>query len=415
MKQRFEALEKVAVAIACLAWTGGAPAAAQQSLTLREAIRIGLAQAPEARASSDRVEVQRAQGVQAKLRPNPRLYLQSEDLRPWDHAFSFPENTEDYGYVSETFELAGKRGKRVAYASSSLRTSEAQHAAELRQLAGSIALAYWNAVAASAAAAAWKVQSEDFERMVQYQAERVKAGATAGVDLLRTQVERDRVMLSYDQAQQTAELAGIELARAMASPLAKNALLLDSTEQERPVTPVATTEAVEQRPDVVAAHEAVNAARADVRLQRADGVPNLDLLGGYKRNSGVNTLYGGLQMDLPFFNRNQGGIAASAATQQLAEDQLAYARMAATAQVESALASYRRQTDLVRNTLPGMDQRAEQNAGIVAEAYRSGGTDLLRYLDAQRVLLETRLLAAETWAAYQRSVVSLELAYGEEP
>ena len=69
----------------------------------------------------------------------------------------------------------------------------------------------------------------------------------------------------------------------------------------------------------------------------------------------------------------------------------------------------------MRATLPGMGDRAVRNAAIIDDAYRSGGTDLLRFLDAERLLIETRLLSIQTWAEYQRSVVSLRLAYGEQP
>ena len=56
-----------------------------------------------------------------------------------------------------------------------------------------------------------------------------------------------------------------------------------------------------------------------------------------------------------------------------------------------------------------------RTARLFAEAYRSGGADLLRYLDAEQVRLETKLLAIETWTEYQRAATALQLAYGEQP
>lgn len=380
-----------------------------------EAIREGLAQAPEAHTSADRVEVQRAQIAGARVRPNPRLYVQSEDLRPWADNFSFPNNTEDYGYLSETFEIDGKRGKRIAYAESGLRRTEAEHTFALHGLAAGIAYAYWNAAATREIVGVWQAQLAAMDRSVQYQKDRVDAGATAGVDLLRTQIERDRIALSLAQAQRDADNASIELARRTASPAARTAVLTDSLEQERPVAEQAVTAAIEARPDVAAAREAVREAEADLRLQHANAVPNLDFLGGYKRNVGVNTVYGGLQYDLPFFNRNQGGIAMAGANRTLTTDQLAYTRLLAGSEIAAALNSYQRETALVHNTLPGMRERAEQNNAIVQDAYRSGGFDLLRLLDAERVLIDTRLLTIQTWAEYQRAVVALQLAYGVQP
>jgi cobalt-zinc-cadmium efflux system outer membrane protein len=388
---------------------------AQQSLSLHDAIRIGLAQAPEARTSSDRVDLQRAQIAGAKLRPNPRLYLQSEDLRPWDDNFTFADNTEDYGYLSQTFELDGKRGKRIAYAEGGLRRTEAEHRFQLGIITAGIADAYWAAEATRAAVTEWQGQLAGFDRIVQYQSDRVQSGATAGVDLLRTEIERDRIALSYAQAQRMAEAADIELARRTASLSARTATLTEPLASERTVPEVPLTTAVDQRADVVAAREALNEAHAEIRLQHAYAVPDVDFFGGYKRNSGFNTAYGALQYDLPFFNRNQGGIATAHASEQLAEDQLAYTRLTASSEIETALSDYRREQALVRATLPGMGDRATQNSAIISDAYRSGGTDLLRYLDAQRILIDTHLLAIQTWTEYQRAVVALQLAYGEQP
>ncbi len=393
-----------------------APLRAQQTLTLEQAIRTGLAQAPQARVSADQVELQRAQIAGARLRPNPRLYLQSEDLRPWADNFSFADNTEDYGYLSQTIELDGKRGRRIGYAQAGLTRSQAEQTLALRRLAASIATAYWTAEAARAAAEAWYEQLAGADRLVKYQSDRVQAGATAGVDLLRTQIERDRVALSYAQAQRDAEAAGIELARASGVPTFQTATLTDPLEAERGSIPEkALTAALDQRPDILAAGDALREAEAGLRVQHAYAVPDLDFLGGYKRNSGLNTAYGGIQYDLPFFNRNQGGIATAAAQHQLAEDQLAYARLSATAEIQTAQADYRREQALVRSTLPGAAERARQNAAIIEDAYRTGGTDLLRLLDAENVLIQTRLLAIQTWNSYQRAAIALHLAYGEQP
>ncbi len=376
---------------------------------------MGLAAAPEAHTSSDRVEVQRAQVAQARMRPNPRLYLTSEDLQPWANNFSFPNNTEDYGYFGENFEVDGKRRKRIRYADLGVQRAEAEHQFSLDTLGGGIADSYWAAVYADAAVRLWQQQLADFGRLVTYQQARVRDGATAGVDLLRTEIERDRIALAASQAERDAEAARIELGRRTASTAAETATLTDPLEQERPVALRAAAEALEQRADVAAARDAVTEAQADLRLQHSNAVPDLDFYGGYKRDVGADTAYGGFQVDLPFFNRNQGGIALASANTQLAADQLAYTRLTAGSAIAAASAAYTREQQLVHTALPGMGDRAAQNASILDDAYRSGGADLLRFLDAERVLVETRLLALQTWAQYQRAVVALHLAYGEQP
>jgi cobalt-zinc-cadmium efflux system outer membrane protein len=386
---------------------------AQRPLSLQQAVAQGLANAPESHTSQDHVQQQQAQIAQARLRPNPRLFLQSEDLRPWANDFSFPNSTEDYGYLSQSFELGGKRGKRIAYAKAGVLRAQSENVLAQRQIAAGIADAYWAAVLTRDAVLEWQHQLADFDRIVQYQSDRVHAGAAAGVDLLRTQVERDRITLSLAQAQRDAEAASLTLARRTALPLTQVQQLSDPLEAQRPVAELPMTTAVEQRPDVAIARDALQEARENLRLQHANAIPNADLLGGYKRDVGTDTLYAGLQIDLPFFNRNQGAIALATADIQLALDQLAFTRLSAAAQIALAVSNYQSEQALVRNTLPTMLDRAVQNAAIISDAYRSGGTDLLRYLDAERILIDTHLQTLQTWAEYQRAVVALQLAYGE--
>ena len=117
----------------------------QQSLSVREAVQQALG-SPAAQVAEARVEEARGVARQAGLGPNPRLYLQSEDIHPWDDSFSFPTQTEDYGYLGQTFELAGKRSKRVARARARLQQAEAERMLRRGQIAAAVSLAYWNAV-----------------------------------------------------------------------------------------------------------------------------------------------------------------------------------------------------------------------------------------------------------------------------
>lgn len=389
-------------------------AEAQQSLTLHGAVAAGLARLPEVRAAADQVERQRALAVGARSRPNPRLYLSAEDLGAQAGGFDFSNTTEDYGYVAQTFELDGKRGRRIEYAKAGAVRADLQQQLALRQLAAAIAYAYWSAAAARASLNAYRDQLANYEQLVRYQADRVQAGATAGVDLLRTEIERDRIALTMAEAERAADAANIELARATGTPVYREAVLADPLEAENaplPEPPVA--EAIEQRPDVAAARAAVPEAEANLRLQHAYAVPDLDLLGGYKRNNGYNTGYGALQYDLPFFNRNQGAVAEAAAACRLAQDQLAVTRAQARAEIETARSGFAREQDLVRTTLPGALDRARRSADLILDAYKNGGTDLLRLLDAQQVLISTRLLAIQTWSGYQRAAVAVRFAQGD--
>ena len=62
-----------------------------------------------------------------------------------------------------------------------------------------------------------------------------------------------------------------------------------------------------------------------------------------------------------------------------------------------------------------MRARARQNLDIVTEAYRLGGTDLLRFIDAERTEFDVEVSAVRSLAQWQQSAVELRLAYGFQP
>lgn len=387
----------------------------QQTLSLHQAVEEGL-RSPAALAYQGQADQTAALIQQAKLRPNPRLFLQSEDLRPWDSNFSMAENSESYVYAGQLIELDGKRGKRLDFAKSNASRAQATLSIQRQQLASRIANAYWSFAAASAAVALQKQNLQSADDVVRYHQERVDAGAMRGVDLLRMELERDRAKLALQTAEREANEARLQLFREIGrTSFSVDVQFTDPLTAIDPVQELSVDAAMAQRPDVIAARDAVTSARADVRLQHANAVPDLDLIGGYKRNTGNNTLYSSLQIQLPFQNRNQGEIARAEASVRTAEALRAQMELSARAEIEAARASYQRSLEIVQTTLPDMQNRAKEHLAILDDAYRTGGTDLLRYIDARRLAVEVELNALQRLAEYHTSAVRLQLAYGEQP
>lgn len=386
----------------------------QTSLSLEQAIRMAQ-NSPAARIAKSEVNAMQGQLRQAGMRPNPRLFLQSEDLRPWASDYTFSQQTEDYGYVNQTLEIDGKRGKRMEVAGEQLRETEAQRSLQLLQMDGHVASGYWQAVAAAQTARLLEQDLAAVDEMVRYQKDRVDAGAMRGVDLLRMQIERDQIAIALNAARNQAAVTRLDLATEIGSSLPPSAELSDSIETIEQVPEVPLPTVLQQRQEVVMAREAVAAAEADLKLQKSMGVPDPDVLGGYKRNSADNTLFAGLQIPLPIFNRNQGNVDRTRADVQLAQAQLEKVTLTATDEVAAATATYQQNLDTVQTTLPDERQRAKQDLAIMRDAYKSGGVDLLRYLDAERTEVEVEVTALRTLAEFHMSAIQLQLAYGVEP
>lgn len=387
---------------------------AAQQLSLHQAVQEAL-QSPQAQIAKQ--QVAEASGLlrQAGLGLNPRLFLQSEDFRPWADDYSFTTQTEDYGFLSQTFETDGKRRKREATARAGLERAKAIEEQRRRQIAGQVAAAYWNAVVLKQIVALLQQDMSAVDRIVQYDQERVDAGAMRGIDLLRTQIERDRLKIAFRSAERDAARGRLELFQAMGTAPMPHVELTEQLEHVTAVPTVPLETVLESRPDVVAARDAVRTAEADARLQRAVGVPNLDLLGGYKRNGAVNTGYAALQIELPFRNRNQGEIERADASVALNRANLATLEVQVRAEVALSEETYESQRDINQNLLPDMRQKASENLRLMTEAYRIGGVDLLRFLDAERTEFDVEVNALRAQAEFQQAALRLLLSYGGQP
>ncbi len=411
-------LRNVLLGLSLSAFAGGATtgqiSSGRSLLTLHDAIQLSES-SPQAHEGQDQVDAAQGAVLQAGLRPNPRLYLQSEDLRPWADNFDFPNATEDYAYLGQLFELGGKRGRRLDAAKANVRRAEAERLLMTQQIAGRVAAAYWSAVASVGIARLLEADLKAVDEIVRYNKERVDAGAMRGVDLIRVQIERDRLSLALEAARREVVLTRIELFRQMGRTPDAKVELSDTLDSSVPVQTESAAVVLAARADVAAAREAVAAAEAEVKLQRANGVPDLDLLGGYKRNAGDNTIYTSLQIPLAFRNRNQGEVARAEANVRLARDRYQQLELSMGADVAAAQESYTHQQAVVRDILPDMRARAKQNLAIMGDAYRSGGVDLLRYLDAERTAFDVEVSALHTLADFQQAGLRLQLAYGVHP
>ena len=405
----------LSIGFACaLSFAGGAVAQAQSRLSLHQAIQLAQ-DSPAARIGKSEVEAMQGVVNQAGLRPNPRLFLQSEDLRPWASDYTFSQNTEDYAYVSQTLETDGKRSKRVHLAEARLNQTEAQRILQLQQLDGRVAASYWNAASTARISELMQQDLRAVDEVIRYQQERVDAGAMRGVDLVRMQMERDRLSMALEGARREAQTARLELARQIGRQFPDNIELTDSLESIDPVPKQALEEVLARRADVTMAHQAVAAAEADLKLQKSMSVPDIDAVGGMKRNLTDNTLYLGVQVPLPLWNKNQGETQRAKASLQTAQEQLEQMVFAVKQDVASATTTYDQELSTIQTTLPEARDRARQNLSIMRDAYVSGGVDLLRYLDAERTEIEVEAGAFRALAQFHLAAVQLELAYGVEP
>ena len=387
-----------------------------QSHTLSLSEAIAEAESNHAASSIANERVAAAEGLrqQAGLGLNPRLYLQSENTRFWQvPALAYSNDTDTYAYISQVFETAGKRARRRELADSGIRISELDRALTRRQIAAKVSLTYWSAVAASRIKTVIEENVNTFEKIVQYHRDRVREGAIAELDLMRVLLERDRLVVSERTAEQEYQQGLISLQRDMGRRSFDPALRLsDSLSEVHDVPLPEMQEILLTRIEITAGQANVERAHRNLALQQSLAQTDPEVLFGYKRTGGYDTMIGGVQWNLPLRNRNQGQIASAQAEIRVAENQARLTESQVRSEVEAARSAYEARKKLLTETLGPMQQRADEIARIALAAYQEGGFDLLRLIDAQRARLETLNLYYRALAEYQQSVTTLQIVTG---
>lgn len=388
----------------------------QTRLSLADAVSQARAGNPRLAVAAARVGVSEGLREQAGLAPNPRFIVQLENTRVWGTpSFSYPNDTASYVFMAQTVETGGKRNRRVDLAAENVRSSELELQLQRYQIASRVSTAYWSAAGAARVLDLLQTELASFDRVVQFHRDRLREGAAPEVDLLRIEVERDRLASLARTAEQDADRTRIALFREMGKLEFPPVAFTDSLEQARSVASLSLGEALEKRIEMMLARETAEQARANLRLQEAYAKPDPDLHVGYERIGGFDTLYAAAQIPLPIRNRNQGQIEAATAELRAAQSSITAAAAGIRSEVEAARRDYDSRQKLLNETLRPMLNRADEVYRIVDAAYRETGSDILRLLDAERTKIETEIMYARALSEFQQSAVSLETAQGNLP
>jgi outer membrane protein, heavy metal efflux system len=251
--------------------------------------------------------------------------------------------------------------------------------------------------------------------MIEYHEAPFREGKIAEVDLLRVRLQGQQIKAASANARLDSERALLELAKAMNAPTADNWQLTDDIETiEEPMLIPSGAVASTLRSEGQIAKVAVEQMQAQVRLERANGHPDLTFTGGYKRDVQLDSAVAGIQFDPPIFNRNQGAVGAARAEVDAAEAQLQATRNRLLAELAIAHKDYDLRRDQYVNVFRPLRQEAVEISEISRAAYKAGGLDLVRLLDAERARVDAELSYVRTLESLHRSVAELNYAEGME-
>lgn len=145
-----------------------------------------------------------------------------------------------------------------------------------------------------------------------------------------------------------------------------------------------------------------------LRRAQVEPFPNINFMGGYQyqapeAGAPVNQGIYQVQMIVPLWNRNQGNIRAAAANVSAAVAQYGRVNNELANEAAAAFGRYRTAHQLAERYERTILPSAEELQDISSQLYKQGQIDFIRYLNAQRALLDANLaylLAQESrWSA----------------
>ena len=393
--------------------------AAQSKLSLQDAVTEALRTRPALEAAAQQVSEVQGRVTQAGLIENPTFQFENQNLHP---GMTYGTDVDTYAYFTQPLDILGKRKQRIQVAHDAVDSSQAQYELQRRQIAQTVAQAYWAARGAQETRDLLAATVDNFQKIVDHQAAQLRVGAISEQDFLRIRLESEQLKISSNLAALEATRTRVQVEREMGRKDFAGVILTEPLDSNQAALPsLSVSQVLAQRVEMRVANTAVAAAEAQEKLEQVAARPDLSVEAGLKRtqlvntSTGTNTALAGFQITLPVSDRNQGNRAAASAEVLRQRKLLAETQVSVLAGYYGALQDYQLNRQQVSETLQPLRDHANEISQIAEAAYTQAGGDLLRLLDAERAQLNGQVSYVQGMVAYQLSVVNLEAAEGVAP
>ncbi|NHZ73336.1 MAG: TolC family protein [Nitrospirae bacterium] len=382
------------------------------SLSLEEALRLAFEKSPVLRARKAEFRQAEANMMRARIYPfNPELEVGGGDRQGVDGS-----STDREILLSQELQIGGQRRKEISVEQAALVAAEYTLRRERRLLAFEVEISFAETLARRELVEIAQADAELTRGLLDFSQRRLEAGAGTQIELNLARAAAGRVEGTWRQAiggykaasQRLGELIGLSPERRVNAvgeiPLPVEELVpLDQFVQL----------AVDNRADLNASRHRIDSADNAIRLAKSLAIPNLKLGLFYAEEEGTDEIKGlGLQLPIPLFNRNQGGIARAEATSERQVAETAALELTVRREVADAYVTYlaaKESADALHDLVVGT---LEENLSFLQRALQAGKINAAEVLVFRRefVASQREYIEAlfEAWAAK----ISLDLATG---
>ena len=396
-----------------------APAPASARISIEEALRLALQHNHALQAARTTILQSQALEITANLRPNPVLSWDAQFLpifQPSKFSADYIDNQAQFDLgLGYTFEIGKKRQHRLQAARDVTSATQSTVTDNERALVFNVSQQFVAALLAQSTIDFTQQDLESFQKTVDISEMRYKAGAMSEGDLLKIKLQ----MLQFQNDVFAAKLAKVQ-ALAGLRQLVGFESVSDNFDIEGTLDYQAVSAgmdglkalALRTRPDLRAAQQNLTAARSAELLAEADVKRDLNTTFNYSHLGATNTGAFFFNIQLPFFDRNQGEVARTrhviTQNQELANET---AQQVLT-DVVNAYQNLRTSEQIVQLYRGGYVDQATKSRDISEYAYKRGAASLLDYLDAERTYRSNQLAYRQALAGYMSALEQMRQAVG---
>ncbi|MGB8012049.1 MAG: TolC family protein [Terriglobales bacterium] len=366
------------------------------------------------------VDESKAEEITAHLRPNPNLVFNVDQINPFNggpphSTFGSLLTTASASYLHER---QHKRELRLESAQKGTAIAAFSQADLERNLLFSLRGAFVQTLQAKAVLNVAKENLAYYDHVLEISRDRFKAGDIAQIDLDRLELQR----VQYESDLETAEV-NLRTAKIQLLMLLNDRTPVEQFDVNGPFDfsdQLALLEdfrkiALDTRPDLRAAAEAVDKAKTDHKLAVANGSTDPTFGFDAGRNPPIDQYIGfNVSIPLRIFDRNQGEKLRTQLDIDRNQRLLDAAQAQVFSDVDSAYAMLNSNVNLLQPYKAKYLQQAVRVRETVTFAYQHGGASLLDFLSAENDYRSVQLNYVNLVGSYLTAAAQLNLAVGRE-
>lgn len=391
------------------------------TINIEDAVLKGIENNPKIQSVKLQTGLSDADIKEAGMRFNPKLYLDA----------TFGENSYKGGF-EQTFELGGKRVKRVAVAKAQKEVLMQEIATEIINLRRDIRLAYIKLFAAKERLKNANEICNLTKKLTEIAEKKEYAGQIAKLDVLQAEIvnlkaKSDIQIIQADVIKAFNELNNLtgyslDSNYEFTTPEIKNVISdeLLAEKNDKNIVEVLSEQAFQTRPELKRLQKSIEQSKRLEKLAKSEFVPNLTIAAGpnfeIKRDERPRkTDFGAfttITMDIPIFNHGQAGVMRARAQQSVYQKQLNDTKNQILLELKNCYADFVQTEKSLKIYQTELLPKSKDVLAKSEYSFKEGKSDILMSLNAQEAYIRIKTDYINTLENYYNSLGNLERAVG---